>query len=152
MHCSVQKKSSRICIRALRLSCCCFRLALFADWLAQILWLRGVADFALSRGGAVECQRGAALFASVRRLRDDRNFVVAIREFEMEPEAAVGIQRDLFAVNPNLRIGMRAAIENDLGVDVHEKLTRLFRAKRLRAPACADRTEPARDFGTPRGF
>src|SRR5206468_2632755 len=67
---------------------------------------------------------------------------------EVIPEGAIGREFDLLSVDPHRRIGVRAAIENDLRVDVHEEAALALHAERLRAPA---RTDAAEETGRSRG-
>lgn len=81
-----------------------------------------MADFSDASGRAIEAECGRARLHSVRRGGDDGNLIRSIREDEVMPERAIRVERDGFAADGDLGLRVRAAVENDFGVDVHEEL------------------------------
>src|SRR5579862_8819271 len=63
--------------------------------------------------------------------------MIGVRELEVVSERPVRLQGNLLAVDPDRGVGMRAAVEDDLRVHVHEKPAFALFGERLRAPACA---------------
>src|SRR6266480_6701881 len=115
----------------------------FPDQRRKMRRLRSIADFTTALGAPCEGERGAARFDAVCRPGDDRNREFSVAQREVITESSIRVELDLVAADPDGRIGVSAAVEDDLGVDVHEKPALRAQPKRLGAPAGANRTKKA---------
>ena len=79
-------------------------------------------DVTRAAGRTFKPQRGRAGRDTIRRSRNDRNLVVSIRKDKVKPERSVRGQFHRLSIDRDFRLRMSAAVENDLGIDVHEEI------------------------------
>ena len=105
-----------------------------------------MADISGPGGIARKVENGGAGFDTIGGGGDDGNGIGTVREDEVVAERAVWVKFHGLSVNCNFCLRVGPSVEDDLGVDVHEKLT-LGKAERAEifrsSPAACFRMAPA---------
>ena len=93
-------------------------LASFAHRIGQIGRLRGRPDVTVAACVPLQRKGSRPRFQAIGRNSYDWNFELIVREYEMVAKSAVRLKLDWPTVNRNLRLGMGAAVEDQVGRDL----------------------------------